>query len=449
MALKRWILAYALVAGTFGAYGQEDHTQCASNQLDWYEDAVGETPCVTYQRLRQICNSDYRVGEFRSLTPGDNCDDQVSACCCNTIAWSLSMLCFNCQYAEANQPNGIDAGAGGADIYLATCRDRTKDKELRSDIQQAVCNKEIKLDRTLYNLFWSDGAWFYTYFKQTMQKDLAVTNNNTFTKCASTTRNETDTTSLGPSSTESSAGATGTDSSSNASSSRTNLAPIIGGAVGGVIALLAIAGGLLFCFWKRLRRQRGPKPLDLSTEYNNRRRYSDDPPQMGAVTPFTAPPSTHSRGYGAPSESSADPESHALLPRGPTSAGSTSEFGPSGSSSASTRPSKFRAPPSYGGYPLSSPEPESELDADRHEDAGPAPHLQRSASGRLPPAYRRSWDATDAAPPLVEVAESETQQGSSSYSGQAEQVRPLPIPQQYPRDVKAPLHVVSGQEVPS
>jgi hypothetical protein len=31
---------------------------------------------------------------------------------------------------------------------------------LPTDIQSAVCNKDIKLANFLYNLFWNDGAWW-------------------------------------------------------------------------------------------------------------------------------------------------------------------------------------------------------------------------------------------------------------------------------------------------
>ena len=94
---------------------------CAGNALDWYTDVVGETPCTspsvhsrdhsrpsfvadlpssgeTYQRLRQLCNSECTIGvlvvmkvshslisnfadqvlSLLSLPPGDRCDDLVS-----------------------------------------------------------------------------------------------------------------------------------------------------------------------------------------------------------------------------------------------------------------------------------------------------------------------------------------------------------------------------------
>lgn len=89
---------------------------------------------VTYQNLRQICNPDCeaafpsyahvvislfrlhpsrvdQVPSFKPTAPGDQCDDPMSAyispspvpawlsrtaapCCCNTVAFALSMLCM-------------------------------------------------------------------------------------------------------------------------------------------------------------------------------------------------------------------------------------------------------------------------------------------------------------------------------------------------------------------
>ncbi|KAI0770415.1 hypothetical protein C8Q74DRAFT_899374 [Fomes fomentarius] len=96
------------------------NTTCISKQLDWYFDEVGESPCMTYQRLRQICNPDYQVTSFRSTSPGDQCDDVVSSCCCNSIAYALSMLCMNC-LNDGDETNGIDAAPGGYRQYLGSC----------------------------------------------------------------------------------------------------------------------------------------------------------------------------------------------------------------------------------------------------------------------------------------------------------------------------------------
>ena len=43
--------------------------------------------------------------------------------------------------------------------YLIPRYTSTFPTRLPNDIQNAVCNKEIKIDRNLYNLFWGDGQW--------------------------------------------------------------------------------------------------------------------------------------------------------------------------------------------------------------------------------------------------------------------------------------------------
>ncbi|KAK0243739.1 hypothetical protein EDD85DRAFT_897346 [Armillaria nabsnona] len=97
-------------------FGQ-DHTQCADNGSDWYTSVVGETPCRTYERLRKLCNSQYVLGALNPNTPPDMCDDQIADCCCNSIAFGLSMLCLTCQQGIGNG-NGIDAGVGAYQLYL-------------------------------------------------------------------------------------------------------------------------------------------------------------------------------------------------------------------------------------------------------------------------------------------------------------------------------------------
>ncbi|KAI0946435.1 hypothetical protein AcW1_009898 [Taiwanofungus camphoratus] len=165
------------------------NTTCIGNGLDWYTDAVGETPCMTYQRLRQICNADYQVPSFRPNTPGDNCDDQLQACCCNSVSWALSMLCMNCQQdTNGGNVNGIDAGVGAYSMYRMSssttwCTPGTN-QSLPADVQSAVCNEGIRLDDFLYVLFWNDGTWFYTYTRETAQEDQVSNANNTFTHCA-------------------------------------------------------------------------------------------------------------------------------------------------------------------------------------------------------------------------------------------------------------------------
>ncbi|KAJ7882686.1 hypothetical protein B0H13DRAFT_927303 [Mycena leptocephala] len=97
-----------------------DNLACNGTGMNWYTDMVGETPCQTYQKLRQICNAQYTVGVQNVNTPPDSCSDQVSTCCCNTIAFSLSMLCLNCQQ-DIGTGTGFDAGVGAYQDYLGQC----------------------------------------------------------------------------------------------------------------------------------------------------------------------------------------------------------------------------------------------------------------------------------------------------------------------------------------
>ncbi|KZT70954.1 hypothetical protein DAEQUDRAFT_153885 [Daedalea quercina L-15889] len=176
------------------------NTTCAGSALDWYTTTVGETPCMTYQRLRQICNSEYEVPSFRPNTPGDNCDDQLSACCCNSISWALSMLCMNCQWdTPSSSVNGIDAGVPAYYMYRFSsndqyCGDGTN-QSLSASIQEAVCNEDIKLQNFLYNLFWNTGAWFYTYTREAAQQDEASDGDNIYYCSSSTTSSATSSTS--------------------------------------------------------------------------------------------------------------------------------------------------------------------------------------------------------------------------------------------------------------
>ncbi|KAI0330789.1 hypothetical protein GY45DRAFT_1370431 [Cubamyces sp. BRFM 1775] len=65
--------------------------------------------------------------------------------------------------------------------YRARCGAGTSNA-LPADIQQAVCNTDIRLDNYLYGR-WADGAWYYVWTKENAERDHAANNNNTFTHC--------------------------------------------------------------------------------------------------------------------------------------------------------------------------------------------------------------------------------------------------------------------------
>jgi hypothetical protein len=54
---RRLALALATFASMMrGVDASQNATVCPTDQLDWYTSVVGETPCRTYERLRQICD---------------------------------------------------------------------------------------------------------------------------------------------------------------------------------------------------------------------------------------------------------------------------------------------------------------------------------------------------------------------------------------------------------
>ena len=123
----------------------------------------------------------------------------------------------------------------------------------------------------------------------------------------------------------------------------------------------------MFC---RLRRKRSATGTRGTPDNHYNYTYQDDPtsPPMTSATPFAASMASHSR----------DPSS-----QWPTS-------GAAGSS-ASGAPSPESTPWAQSTFSFHSPGPTSPDASLRHEDGGPVPELVRSASGRLPPAYR-SWE---------------------------------------------------------
>lgn len=138
-----------------------------------------------------------------------------ASCCCNSISWALSMLCMkcvlllhpsqlsaadltssSCQDDAADDSDGLDAGGytslyctynpldnlsqsrgwcipalsrkllgqGGQPIVslfsIVLRHPLSPLRRLPTNVQSAVCNEEIKIDRNLYSLFWGNGAWW-------------------------------------------------------------------------------------------------------------------------------------------------------------------------------------------------------------------------------------------------------------------------------------------------
>ncbi|KZT34033.1 hypothetical protein SISSUDRAFT_358192 [Sistotremastrum suecicum HHB10207 ss-3] len=157
------------------------NTVCKGVAMDWYTVAVKETPCRTYERLRQTCNSNYTVGMqtvHGSTLKGapDACIDPNPACCCNYIAFALSMLCLNCQQNVGSllfagkdgtgQDTGYLAGAGSFQLYLTNFGQSPQcapqlNTSFPQNVQQQVCLEGLNIDDNLYSPtnFSPDGSW--------------------------------------------------------------------------------------------------------------------------------------------------------------------------------------------------------------------------------------------------------------------------------------------------
>ncbi|KAF9067649.1 hypothetical protein BDP27DRAFT_1448942 [Rhodocollybia butyracea] len=171
--------------------------------------------------------------------PPDVCNEQSADCCCNSIAFALAMLCLNCQH-NIGTGAGYDAGAGAYGLYLrapTTCSP-VKNQTLPASVQDASILGYWRL--VLVNQY----TW------QTTSLYIAAQNNNTFTHCAATARNNTS----GPSSAPSSSNPSSTPPIKNqdVSSSSSDLgAGAIGGIVGGVITGLFGTILILWFWWKK------------------------------------------------------------------------------------------------------------------------------------------------------------------------------------------------------
>ncbi|KAF9806937.1 hypothetical protein IEO21_08451 [Rhodonia placenta] len=359
-------------------------TTCASSALDWYTDAVGETPCMTYQRLRQICNS-------------------YSTCCCNSIAWSLSMLCMNCQQnTKGNDGGDVDASPGAYFQYrniskFGYCGGGTNQSfvslslypftfaGLPAQVQSAVCNTGIRLDNFLYELFWDDGACTHT--REQAQLDQAQLDNNTFTHCpnATTTSASSQTaavsTGSGSSQTRTTAAPSGSVAGTTSSSRSVDTGAIVGGAVGGAAGLIVLALVAFFVWYRRLRApiQAGiPAPVTQGMVYSGGSRPETVSAALlianAALPDNTAAPNLTPKHR--PVTTMPDPSSYSSS-SDYVAVQNTSHV--AGSSNSSDVPNSHIASPSDLVSALQ-----------RDYDAGPIT-IAKPSSPRPPPAYRSSW----------------------------------------------------------
>ncbi|KAJ3998331.1 hypothetical protein F5050DRAFT_1256630 [Lentinula boryana] len=204
-----WIFIFPLLSIFLRVNAIVGQVACSGTGLDWYMNMVGETPCTTYERLRQICNPSFQVGTMNTNTPPDACNEQVADCCCNSVAFTLSMLCLNCQQ-NIGTGSGYDAGKGAYQSYLQGSRSPgswcspVANESLPHNIDNAVCdNKIMIIDDIRTGLFWPDGSWFYIWSSEAISKDVNANGGNAFTHCASIASTSTSSTSTSSTSTTS------------------------------------------------------------------------------------------------------------------------------------------------------------------------------------------------------------------------------------------------------
>ncbi|KZP30179.1 hypothetical protein FIBSPDRAFT_146124 [Athelia psychrophila] len=213
-----------------------------------------------------------------AASPGFQCNEEIYGapqdCCCNSIAYALGALCINCQQGTGFEQNGLSEPAEAYTTYLNGCSPVT-DGGFTATAQNLVCGSNLKIADELYKVFVSNGSWTYTQVHEEILQSFVTTGNNSFTHCSSTSTNTTASaqpisTNTLNTSTASSISAqlnstntpNPTTTSSILNSTNTSIltkhSTLSGGAVGGIVigtlAILAIAG---FIVWLCVRRHRG------------------------------------------------------------------------------------------------------------------------------------------------------------------------------------------------
>ncbi|KZW01419.1 hypothetical protein EXIGLDRAFT_760910 [Exidia glandulosa HHB12029] len=144
------LLPFIFIFLVFLDFTNAGDTTCARIDARW-NNADGLNPCEVYQRLRQLCDSEYEVPAL-SLDgpnrPTDRCSDG-SPCCCNSVAFQLSMLCLSCQRGtDGTKAQGTGAVSGSYQSYISSCPPDSD--SVTSSVQAQICNSTPRLDVPSY-----------------------------------------------------------------------------------------------------------------------------------------------------------------------------------------------------------------------------------------------------------------------------------------------------------
>ncbi|KAK1221417.1 hypothetical protein PQX77_015774 [Marasmius sp. AFHP31] len=290
----------SVISTAFGAVSVDGGvTRCEDTGLYWYEKAIGETPCKTYERLRQICNSGFRVPDMRKDLNSDRCSDPAGGCCCNNIAFSLRMLCYTCQRGMGGFGYGQDVGPGAYQIYLTsenkTCPNETKGM-LLPDVQAAVCNSGIKFFKGLYDkAVWEDGAFFFAWTRDELTKSYIAEEEGALS-CQNTSN---------PLSSFTSLSAPTSPSTPDTQTGASEMVPkeVIAGICAALVGVILILWFLLFKLRRRTRRTRQGEmertddnrtnqiePFMISDVPSDRNKDETPGSYANALVPTTPPP---------------------------------------------------------------------------------------------------------------------------------------------------------------
>jgi hypothetical protein len=216
-----------------------------------------------------------------TTTSGDRCDSQLPECCCNVVAWNLSMLCLKYAHSLCFSLPAVSlsrahsctpAAASSPGIRLRSRTGSTRAMACMSSTSTAVATRTTRLFRHtskrtcarsssifgphyIHRCGWMSAGGtcarlpmllmrvlkllhrYYTYFRETMQTSLQAETGKNLTHCA---------------------GASPVLAISTPQDHTLAGGAVAGGVAGGVLALL---GSLLsLFFWLRRRRQRVQNP---------------------------------------------------------------------------------------------------------------------------------------------------------------------------------------------
>ncbi|KZS96536.1 hypothetical protein SISNIDRAFT_451283 [Sistotremastrum niveocremeum HHB9708] len=322
----------------------------------------------------------------------------TAACCCNYIAFALSMLCLNCQQNVGSllfagkdgtgQDTGYLAGAGSFQLYLTNFGQSPQcapqlNTSFPQNVQQQVCLEGLNIDDNLYSPtnFSPDGSWC-----QSMASP-----NYTFKKCADLNIKATITAS--PLSTS-------TDSPPNQFAGGSSILPsspavlptgaIVGISVAATLVVCGLIVSLVYFFWRRRVKRQQP----------NRSMIEEPSAVMdrnaSIINQFALPPRSYRNGFSANHyyEHVQNPVEESIVGPSispPTFISGPLDLEPTNTDTPSEENAKARRQRSKRRQALVNARADSPDDSDdsRYEDGGPLlARVGSSVSRRPPPAYK-------------------------------------------------------------